>query len=350
MVEEKNSFKELPIIDVSALFTNNEEEFDKLAEKLHKACKEVGFFYISNHNVPEELQSNLHQLSQQFFSQPVEKKMEIAMEKAGKQWRGFFKLGAELTSGRPDQKEGIYFGTEHSNDDKEVINQTPMHGQNLWPDIPHFSSTVLEYLQRLTELGQLLMSGVAKGLGLPKNYFLDRFTTNPTILFRVFNYPFVENAQEKDEWGVREHTDMGFLTILKQDNSSGLQVRNQSDDWIEVPPIENTFVVNIGDMLELWTHGLYVATSHRVRNPLSSDRLSFPFFFDPNWNSSLEPIERSLLEKYLPNEENDLQRRKPSKRWDGVDLSNISASSYGEYVWPKISNVFPWLVNSNPTN
>src|SRR5581483_12510826 len=96
-----------------------------------------------------------------------------------------------MTSGIPDMKEGIYFGTELEKDHPKVKNGTPLHGQNLWPDedVPKLRSIVLEYLSHLTTLGHLLMKGFAIGLGLDENYFKTSFGNDPTILFRIFNYP-----------------------------------------------------------------------------------------------------------------------------------------------------------------
>jgi isopenicillin N synthase-like dioxygenase len=194
-------------------------------------------------------------------------------------------------------------------------------------------------MEKATQLGHQLMKGIALSLGLEQEYFLKRFTTDPTILLRIFNYPKHVWENEADEWGVREHTDMGFLTILLQDNSGGLQVKGLDDQWIEAPPIDGTFVVNIGDMLEVWTKGIYRATPHRVRNQGKGDRISIPFFFDPNWNANLKPIAEHLL----PSQEANAAYGK-TRAWDGVNLSKLTDITYGEFVWSKVKTVFPWLV------
>jgi isopenicillin N synthase-like dioxygenase len=264
------------------------------------------------------------------------------MEKAGKAWRGYFPVGGELTSGKPDQKEGIYFGTELSGSNEEVKKGTPMHGANLWPasqELASFKKDVLDYMQRMTKLGQTLMEGIALSLGLPRDYFVQRFTTDPTTLFRIFNYPKHVWSQSADEWGVREHTDMGFLTILLQDDSGGLQAKAKDGKWIEAPPVPGTFVINIGDMLEVWTRGIFRATPHRVRNQAPGDRISLPFFFDPNWNASLKPIERKLLPtQYIPLSFGE------DRLWDGVNLAKLQPDmTYGDFAWGKVRTVFPSL-------
>lgn len=332
-------WEHVPVIDISGIrdcLTSRE----RIAKEVHNACKDVGFFYIINHGIPVSIQDEMINLSKQFFSKSLEEKMEIDMKKAGLQWRGFFPVGGEYTSGRIDQKEGIYFGIEHEKTNKFVETKTPMHGSNQWPKDPKdLQPVVTEYMNLLIELGHLLMTTIALGLGLPDDYFRKRFTDSPTVLFRIFNYPEHKFSDADDEWGVRQHTDMGFLTILKQDNSGGLQVKNKIGQWIDAPPIDNSFVVNIGDMLEFWTHGLYRATLHRVQNKANHDRLSFPLFFDPNWDASLQPINSDLLNfdnNFSPSDE----------RWDKLDLKTVAGQTYGKFVWDKISKVFPDLAAS----
>lgn len=329
----------VPVINVKDIGTCSKAR-ERISKEVHDACKNVGFFYIINHDIPISLQNQMESFSKQFFSKSPDEKLEIDMKKAGLQWRGYFPVGGELTSGRIDQKEGIYFGVEHESTNKFVQNKTPMHGKNQWPkDPPQLCDIVTKYMNLLIELGHLLMTTIALGLGLREDYFRKRFTDSPTVLFRIFNYPEHKFLDQDDEWGVREHTDMGFLTILKQDSSGGLEVKNKVGQWIEAPPIENSFVVNIGDMLEVWTHGLYRATLHRVKNKANHDRLSFPLFFDPNWDASLQPINSDLLHF-------DNQFTSSSDRWDKLDLQTVAGQTYGEFVWNKIAKVFPNLASS----
>src|SRR5690606_27276313 len=135
-------------------------------------------------------------------------------------------------------------------------------------------------------------SGIAMSLGLEESYFADCYTGDPLVLFRIFNYPRWSRTSEEDEarWGVGEHTDYGVLTILKQDDAGGLKVKTKSG-WIAAPPIPGSFVCNLGDMLDRMTRGIYRSTPHRVRCVVARDRLSFPFFFDPNFHAVVQPID-----------------------------------------------------------
>jgi len=319
---------QIPIIDVSVLVSGRES--DTVATQIRHACCNTGFFYVVGHRIDEALQQRLEQQSHQFFAQDLAAKMQIQMAKGGRAWRGYFPVGGELTSGQPDLKEGIYFGAELDATHPTVQNEIPMHGANLFPDIPQFRETVLEYLAAMTQLGHTLMTGIALSLGLEASYFRDRYTDDPLILFRIFNYPSTNNPQE-DSWGVGEHTDYGLLTILKQDDAGGLQVKSKSG-WIDAPPIPNSFVCNIGDMLDRLTGGLYRSTPHRVKNISGRDRLSFPFFFDPNFAAEIHPIE--LTGAIV----NDHQ----SDRWDKANVHEFRGT-YGDYVLNKVAKVFPEL-------
>ena len=259
-----DDFASLPIIDVAPLATDGVEK-QRTAAKINAACRQSGFFYAVGHGVDAGLQQRLQELSREFFALPTAEKMRIEMSRGGKAWRGFFRVGDELTSGRPDQKEGLYFGTEFADDHPLVQAGTPLHGPNLFPEAPvDLRETVLEYMAALTELGQRLMGGIALGLGLPESYFADHGTRDPLTLFRIFNYP---PPPSPELWGVGEHTDYGLLTILLQDDVGGLEVKSKSD-WVSAPPLPGSFVCNIGDMLDRMTRGVYRSTPHRVRNRL----------------------------------------------------------------------------------
>jgi len=264
--------------------------------------------------------------------------MTIRMSRSGRAWRGYFPVGAELTSGRPDVKEGLYFGAELGPDHPDVQARLPLHGANLFPDQwPEFRSAVLAYMFALTNLGHVLMSAIAMSLGLEASYFADRYTKDPLILFRIFNYPAETNPESS--WGVGEHTDYGLLTILAQDDAGGLEVKSRSQ-WIAAPPIPNSFICNIGDMLERMTGGRYRSTPHRVRNRAGRDRLSLPFFFDPNFRAEIRPIA-------LPEPEFVAADR--SERWDQASAHEFSGR-YGDYLLRKVSKVFPQLVQEALTD
>jgi isopenicillin N synthase-like dioxygenase len=333
-----NCSDDLPIIDLTSLISG-EAHRDEAIREISEACKNVGFFYIVGHGLDPQLFDELERLSSEFFARPLEEKMGISMSRGGRAWRGFFPVGAELTSGQADQKEGLYLGEELGPEHPKVKGCVPLHGANLFPDIPGFRELVLEILSALTRLGHVLMEGIALSLGLEASYFYDRYSKDPLILFRIFHYPAL--PIDTQLWGVGEHTDYGILTILRQDQSGGLQVRSRKNKraWIDAPPIENSFVVNIGDMLERMTGGLYKSTAHRVLNTSESSRLSFPFFFDPNFDVEVKPI--------FPGQEQISHNT--DERWDRASVHDIRGS-YGDYVLNKVSKVFPMLRDNLETS
>jgi isopenicillin N synthase-like dioxygenase len=330
----------LPVIDVAGLVDANSGATARgeVARELDAAARRFGFFYAVGHGVDAALVGRLVALSRAFFAQDDSAKLRIPMSAGGRAWRGFFPLGGELTSNRPDWKEGLYLGSELGPEHPRVRNGVILHGANLWPDIDGFRETVLAYLGALTRLGHALMGGIALGLGLPERWFHEHGTADPLILLRLFNYPSRPVPPETDAlWGVGEHTDYGLLTMLWQDDVGGLQVRTGSGDdgWIDAPPIPGTLVCNIGDMLDRMTGGRYRSVPHRVAiNTSGRDRLSIPLFFDPDFDARVQPVPGSG-----PGMDDS------GRRWDGANLQAF-AGTYGDYVTAKVGKVFPDLRQS----
>lgn len=324
----------LPVIDVTALADAHGSGAARaeVARRLDAAARRFGFFYATGHGVDAMLIERFVALSRAFFAQDEATKLRIPMSAGGRAWRGFFPLGGELTSNRPDWKEGLYLGTELGPQHPRVRDGVILHGANLWPDIEGFRDAALAYLDALTRLGHALIGGIALGLGLPERWFADHGTADPLILLRLFNYPSRPVPAGTDAlWGVGEHTDYGLLTMLWQDEVGGLQVRTD-DDWIEAPPIPGTFVCNIGDMLDRMTGGRYRSVPHRVAiNTSGRDRLSIPLFFDPDFDARVQPVPGSG-----PGVDDS------ERRWDGANLQAFQGS-YGDYVTAKVGKVFPEL-------
>jgi isopenicillin N synthase-like dioxygenase len=328
-MRQVRDFAHIPIIDVKELVAATGGQL-AVARQIGQACRESGFFYIVGHGVDEGLQQRLQEQSRQFFARDVNAKLQIRMALGGRAWRGYFRVGDELTSGKPDQKEGLYFGAELPADHPLVRAGVPLHGPNLFPAEPAgLRQTVLDYMAALTRLCHRLMAGLALSLGLEESYFADRYTGDPLTLFRIFNYP---PPPDPNLWGVGEHTDYGLLTVLLQDSTGGLEVRSRSG-WVVAPPTPGSFVCNIGDMLDRMTRGLYRSTPHRVRNPAPRNRLSFPFFFDPNYYARVQPIE--LAGWQPPADDRD-------ERWDRASIHAFQGT-YGDYLLNKVGKVFPEL-------
>ena len=295
------------------------------------ACRDAGFLYVTGHGVDPALAGRVAAAARAFFAQPDEAKRAVEMRRAGRAWRGWFPLGGELTAGVPDGKEGLYVGVEHGPEHPRVRAGVPLHGANLFPDEPvDLRPAVLAWLEATTELGHRLASLVAVGLGLPADWFDHHLTGDPTVLLRIFRYPPADPAP--DRWGVAEHTDYGLLTILHQHDHGGLEVRTPAG-WVPAPPVDGSFVVNVGDMLDRLTGGRYRSTPHRVRNAGAGDRLSIATFFDPSWDARVEPLPLDG-----PDPPDDA-----ATRWDGTSLQDLGGT-YGEYLLAKVARVFPDLV------
>jgi len=316
----------LPVIDVSPLFGSDAVARGEAADAIGRACRDNGFFYATGHGIDP---ARLDGLAREFFALPEAEKHEIGMARGGKAWRGFFPVGGELTSGKPDRKEGIYFGSELPADDARVQAGVPMHGANQFPERPAgMREAVLDYVDANTRAAHAILEGIALSLGLDAQYFRDHYTADPTILFRIFHYP--PDDPGSLHWGVGEHTDYGLLTLLAQDDCGGLQVRGP-EGWIEAPPIPGTLVCNIGDMLDRLTGGLYRSTPHRAKNTSERGRLSFPFFFDPSFEAEIVKLPAHAVAK------DDRETR-----WDKESVHEFTGT-YGAYLLGKVGKVFPEL-------
>ena len=320
----------VPVIDVGPLVDGSDPAL--VGRHIDAACREHGVFTAVEHGIDPTLLPRLEDLAREFFARTDDQKAEIAMVHGGRAWRGWFPLGDELTSGVPDRKEGIYFGTELPPEDPRVRAGRPLHGPNLFPAEPAaLGATGLEVIDALSTLAQGLLGARALGLGLDQDWFRRNLTADPTVLFRIFHYPPEPADGDAGRWGVAEHTDYGLLTLLHQDDSGGLEVRTADDRWVGVPPVAGGLVCNLGDMLERMSGGRYRSTPHRVRSPGDRHRISCPFFFDPGWDAEVVPLP---LGDARPGEE--------PARWDGASVFDWEGT-YGDYLSAKVAKVFPAL-------
>ncbi|MHA6669792.1 isopenicillin N synthase family dioxygenase [Homoserinimonas sp. A447] len=271
----------LPVLDLSRL-DEGAMEADAFRTELREATHEYGFFYLTGHGVPQELLDDAITTARDFFNLPVEEKMSIENLKSP-HFRGYTRIGGELTLGKTDWREQIDIGPEREAIPKEP--DTPdywvLEGPNQWPDaLPHLRDVVTRWQDQLNAVSLKLMQAWAQSLGAEPTFFDEAFKERPSTLIKIVRYPGKDDPEPQQ--GVGAHKDFGVLTLLYvEDGKAGLQVEKDGE-WIDAPPLNGAFVVNIGELLEVATGGYLKATNHRVVSPKAGDdRISVPFFYAP---------------------------------------------------------------------
>lgn len=273
-----HSGKHIPIIDFEQL-KGSALDRQNILNQLRQAARDVGFFYLINHGISDPLQQAIVQQSRQFFALPDDEKQRVAMIHSP-HFRGYNRAGSELTRGKQDFREQFDVGAERPA--LPTLENSPLwqrlQGPNLWPSaLPELKDTVLTWQREMTQVAMKLLKTFAEALSLPATAFDDLYGNKPNEHIKLIRYPGQSDTQSNQ--GVGAHKDSGFLSFLLQDQQKGLQVEVSPDNWIDAPPIAGSFVVNVGELLELATNGYLRATVHRVLSPpADSERLSIAFF------------------------------------------------------------------------
>lgn len=284
-----SNFKSLPVVDIAGLYSKDLRDRKAVAEKMGEAARDSGFFYITGHHISPELRSRLLDTTKRYFALPLEHKMKHYIGNSSNH-SGYVPQGEEAFYGqKPDRKEAFDLSTDVAADDPEVLSgATPMVGPVQWPDDPQFRESAGEYYAEVTRLAGKLFAGFALALDMPETWF-ETYLKRPPSQLRLIHYPYTPDAPV-DQPGIGAHTDYECFTILLP-TAPGLEVMNGAGEWIDAPPIENGFIINIGDMLEIWTNGTFAATSHRVRK-VQEERYSFPFFATCDYHTVVGPLDQ----------------------------------------------------------
>jgi isopenicillin N synthase-like dioxygenase len=287
--------KFVPVIDLSDSFSSNAEGAKGVAWEIHKACRETGFFYVVNHRVPAALLESQFDFARRFFALPIEHKLALQMKNSPGQ-AGYEPIGGQTLDSQdldseqapPDLKESFYCGMELAPDHPWTQRKIRGFGHNQWPALSGFRDQMLAYQDAMRRLGDHILGMLALSLELPQSYFAP-FYDMPLTTLRLLRYPLHPVSAEANQLGAGAHTDWGGITLLLQDDLGGLEVRNIADEWIEAKPIPGTFVINLGDLMQRWTNGLYHSNMHRVKNNSSTrDRYSIPYFYSPRPDAVIE--------------------------------------------------------------
>ncbi|RFA20621.1 isopenicillin N synthase family dioxygenase [Subtercola boreus] len=280
----------LPVLDLSRL-DRGDAEAEAFRNDLRRATHDYGFFYLTGHGIPGELIERVMRASRAFFALPEADKMAIENLRSP-QFRGYTRVGGELTQGVVDWREQIDIGAERDQVARGagVADYWRLEGPNQWPQaLPELREVMTEWRDALTDLGLTLLRTWAVSLGAPQDAFDNAFAASPFPLIKIVRYP--GRSDPEPQQGVGAHKDSGVLTLLYvEDGKAGLQVEKDGQ-WIDAPPLAGAFVVNIGELLEVATDGYLKATVHRVISPrLGDDRISIPFFLSPSLDAKVPTL------------------------------------------------------------
>ncbi|MDP1874193.1 isopenicillin N synthase family oxygenase [Phenylobacterium sp.] len=276
-------FDSIPVVDIAGLSSSDVAVRRAVAGRMGAAAREVGFLYVSGHGLDEQLFQNVLDAAKAFFAQPMHAKMASYIGQS-ENHSGYVPEGEEVfPGGTIDRKEAYDLNLDLPGASAEA----PMLGANLWPDQPGFREATSAYYAAVSELAQRLFRGFALALDLPEDHF-EPHRQRPPSQLRMIHYPYDPTAEDRE--GIGAHTDYEFFTILRG-TAPGLEVRNGAGQWIDAAPRPGCYVINIGDMLEAWTNGVFTATSHRVRK-VAEERYSFPFFATCDFDTVVEPDPR----------------------------------------------------------
>ncbi|KAL1336948.1 hypothetical protein HN51_031364 [Arachis hypogaea] len=295
----------IPVINLSPVTSNNPSlsSIDALVKEIGSACKEWGFFQVTNHGVPLSLRRNLLEASKSFFAQSLQDKKKVSRDETSasgyydtehtknvRDWKEVFDFLA---------KEPTLFPLTSDEHDDRILHWTNKNPQ--YP--PHFRDILKEYIKEMEKLSYKLLELIALSLGLESKRF-EEFFGDQTSFVRLNYYPPCPYSHLA--LGVGPHKDSGALTILAQDDVGGLQVKRKTHDqeWINVEPILHAYIINLADIIQVWSNGAYESVEHRVIVNSEKERFSIPYFLFPAHDTEVKPLKELIHEhnppKYRP--------------------------------------------------
>ena len=305
-----------PVVDLGRF--ENSDGAGRLghAAEVDAICRTTGFLAVANHGVPQAVIDGIWTKGQEFFSQPYEEKQKAGAPYAGYPY-GY--LGPELEAlaksreaeSPPDLKESFNGGPLEI--PPGIVDEDALsfcYADTIWPDAPAgFRAAWTSYYAAMEDLARRIMRLFAAALKLPDDYF-EPFIDAPVSALRALNYPEQTRPPKPGQLRAGAHTDYGSLTVLlPQAGSRGLEIRTPDGKWTPVPPVPGAFLVNIGDLMALWTNDRWVSTLHRVVNPPPEQggmdrRQSLAFFHQPNWAAEIAVLDQCVQPgekpKYAP--------------------------------------------------
>lgn len=280
--------KTLPLICLCDFQNGDTARRSRVVQEIWKACTGIGFLYVSEHDVSPIVITRMRSAVLEIFSQPEKVKRKYGITRES--YRGYIPFGfftPASTDQQADQYEGFKLHLDVAPDDPICV-QSSLYGQNLWPpNLVAARAAVQDYWAAVEQMTEQLLRVFALALGKAEGFFLPHFV-QPLTGMTILHYPAM--PLEAEGFGIHPHKDSSAFTVLYPDPVGGLQVQTHDGDWIDARPPEGAFIVNIGDVLEHWSGGVFKSTPHRVINKTGAERYSFPYFVTPRFDTIVEPV------------------------------------------------------------
>jgi isopenicillin N synthase-like dioxygenase len=287
----KLAFTDVPVIDLHPIWSGDVAARRAVAEQIAEVCGRVGFMYIRNHRIAQDDIDAIFRTAADFHELPLDAKMEVSMtlnNHAQGYLHGMTKGNEKSIS--ENLQEAFQIRRPLADDDPGIIAGKPLHGKIPWPSaMPDLKPRMMAYYDKVDVLGYEMLKLFELALEMPEGTLARYFTKDMNSL-RLLHYPPQRPDEEGVHLGARAHTDTNAFTILAQDDNGGLEIKNRDGEWVAVPPVAGTFVVNVGEVLKVWTDGVFSSTLHRVINRSGRERYSIPFFMYPSYDAVIQPL------------------------------------------------------------
>lgn len=301
-IKENNCIRMIPTVRL------DDPDRDRAVCSLRDACVNHGFLYLEGHGISPSLLENVMAQSKALFDLPLECKLRVKDSVLNRGYTEFEEETLDPTiQSKGDTKEGFYIGVNVP-EDSEHYNPAKLRGPQPWPspdtcgddfDCYAFRTVMEQYFKEASNAAFRLVQLLALAIGVDEHYFDDDFQ-DPMAVIRLLHYAKEQSHPEDGIYACGAHTDYGMITLLLTDENPGLQIYTKSGKWIDVPPRQDMFVCNLGDMLERWTNGLFRSTRHRVLTCAKKERYSIPFFYEPAFDTLVECLDVCCSEDNPP--------------------------------------------------
>ncbi|KAL5217020.1 hypothetical protein ABZP36_017704 [Zizania latifolia] len=318
----------IPVIDLSPLAAGDDDEsaVDALAAEVGRASRDWGFFVVVRHGVPAEVVARAVEAQRAFFAMPAERKATVRRSEESP--LGYYE--SEHTKNVRDWKE-VFDLVPRDPPPPTAVADGELVFENKWPeDLPGFREALEEYSRAVEELAFKLLELIARSLGLRPDRFHGFFDEQTTFI-RLNHYPPCPSPDLA--LGVGRHKDAGALTVLYQDDVGGLDVRRRSDgEWVRVRPVPDSFIINVGDIIQVWSNDRYESAEHRVSVNVEKERFSIPYFFNPASHTIVEPAEE-LVSDESPSRYNaynwgDFFSTRKNSNFKKLDVENVQIAHF----------------------